>query len=162
MQTYMTKLIKIRDMLSKYEELFQFISDIELDTHPCMDVSLDENDYYGADFFGKQRVCQLFFTGSSDYFPAIWIGENENNIDKMHVFILDLSDSDNIISEPLGNVRQYVTKILDDFLKHCNNNKKDDQLKQHKQNTLNLKKELSKLSNEVIDKGNYVLKISDE
>lgn len=33
---------------------------------------IDEEDYYGCNFAKEQKVMQLFFTGSSDFFPCFW------------------------------------------------------------------------------------------
>lgn len=156
----MTKLKEITDLLVNYEHLFQNINDHETKAYPCMDVSLDlinELDFYGVDFTGEQQVHSLFFTGSSDYFPAIWLGEsNINEIDQMPVYILDLSSSQDGTFESCGNIKQYVTQILDEILLCKKSSKKD------KNDAKKLKILLEKFSDNVIDKGDYQLKINDD
>ena len=115
----MNKLDELRDVLNEYSHIFQNISKHENNAYPCMDVSLDlinEPDFYAVDFTETQQVYTLFFTGSSDYFPGMWIGTDDiNDIDSMPVYIFDLS-SDCETLEPVGNVKQYITQIVDEIL----------------------------------------------
>lgn len=53
---------------------------------------INEPDFYAIDFTETHQVYMLFFTGSSDYFPGIWIGNDDiNDIDSMPIYIFDLS-----------------------------------------------------------------------
>ena len=127
---------------------------MDLDTNPCMDITLDvidEEDFYGLNFTEKQKVYSLFFTGSNDYFPAMWIGEDdEEKLDEMPIYILDLS-SDKDTFEYKGNFRKYIETILNDFIKMY---KKDDE---YLKDAKFLKEELKKFSNNTYNKGNYTL-----
>lgn len=92
-----------------------------------MDISLDlidEDDYHGANFTNNKKVYMLFYTGSLNYFPGIWIGnDNIDFLDSMPIYIFDLSASDENIIEPIGNFRHYIEKLLNDFFQYY---KKDD------------------------------------
>lgn len=153
------KLRKERNSESYNEgDLWQKISSMNLHTNPCMDIYLDiidEDDFYGVNFTGKQKVYILFFTGSSDYFPAIWIGENdENKLDEMPIYILDLS-SDNDTFECKGNFRNYIETILNDFIITY---KKDDE---YMKDAKFLQEEVKKFSNHTFNKNNYKLDVID-
>lgn len=152
----MNKLDELRDILNEYGHIFQNISELETNAYPCMDVSLDlinEPDFYAVDFTETQQVYTLFFTGSSDYFPGIWIGHDDiNDIDSMPVYMFDLS-SDCETVEPVGNVKQYITQIIDSILV-CPDISDED-----KRSANELKMKLEPFSNTMIDKGHYRVKL---
>ena len=152
----MNKLDELRDILNEYGHIFQNISELETNAYPSMDVSLDlinEPDFYAVDFTEIQQVYTLFFTGSSDYFPGIWIGNDDiNDIDSMPVYIFDLlSDCETL--EPVGNVKQYITQIVDEILV-C-----PDMSDEDKRSANELKMKLEPFSNDMIDKGPYKVKL---
>ena len=94
-------------------------------------------------------------TGCSDYFPAIWIGkDNEEQIDQMPVYIIDLSNNDATYEKPIGNFRNYIEKILNDFIAVYN--KQDEYM----EDAILYKKQIKMFSTNVIDKGNYYLKVN--
>ncbi len=156
----MNKLDELKSLLGHYEHLFQNVHDYKTDARPCMDVALElinDADYYGVNCTGDQQLYMLFFTGSSDYFPGVWIGNDDiDNIDQMPVYILDFSNSDCNDSESCGNIKQYVTQILDEILA-CEETSQTD-----KNYATELKTKLKKFSDNVIDKGNYKLSLADE
>lgn len=148
---------RIRYFLESYQDLW-WVIDQSVDTLPCMDVVVDINedtDFYRVDFSGEQMVCTLFFTGCSNYFPAIWIGNNNSNdIDKYPIFVIDCSSStDEFESE--GNFRNYIDKILTDFL--IQYNKRDD----FRCMALAARRELENFSSDVIGGNIYKLKKND-
>ena len=149
----------------KEGDIWQKIASMELEPPiPCLDISLeyrDEEDDYGVNFSKKQRVFELFFTGSSDYFPAIWIGdENEELLDQLPIYIFDLScstDPDEIIHfKPEGNFRTYIEIILNFFIENYD---KDDE---YMKTALWMKEEIKKFSTNCIVKGNYILNVIEE
>lgn len=119
--------------------------DIGLDL-PFGDVSMkivDKKDYYGSDCSGKQRLMELFFCGHSDYGPFIWIGDDEDYMEKLDqypIYEIDFSCDDSESNEPIGNFKQYITKMLENY---------DKSSLVH----------LEQFSDNMIDKGNYCLKI---
>lgn len=117
---------------------------------------IDDPDYYGCNFTGDKKVYMLFFRGSSDYFPAIWIGNDDiNKIDQMPIYILDLSCGEQQF-EQMGNLKSYINDMLDEFLLEYNEN--DEYMKE----AIELKKRIENLSNNLINKGDYILDINDE
>lgn len=109
---------KMNEYLEDYEDLWQEICDLT-PVLPIMDLGMniiDEDDYYGCDFSGDKKVMMLFFTGQSNYFPGIYIGNRKykNELDKLPIYIFDLA-SDNQV-EYIGNFREYMTKIFDELL----------------------------------------------
>lgn len=142
----------------KKGDLWQRISE-KIDTYPCMDIVLeivDENDYYGVDFRGDQKVYELFFPGSSNYFPAIWIGNDDDieKLDELPIYVLDLSSDENEF-ECIGNFRKYIEILLNDFLEQYKKN--DAYVKMAKI----MKEQLKQFSSKTIDKGKYKLKINN-
>jgi hypothetical protein len=164
----MNKLEKMINLLNiKYPDgeyldgdLWQKISDLNCSDLPCMDISLepiDESYYYGVDFSNEKKVYILFFTGSSDYFSGIWLGNyNIEFLDSMPVYLFDLSDSDDNKSEPIGNFRFYIESLLNDFL---NKYKQDDE---YTKTALIIKEKIKDFSTLTIDKGIYILDIMEE
>lgn len=149
-------------------DLWQFICNKrDGGANPCMDTVfdvIDEYDYYGCDFFGKNKVVQLFFTGNSQYFPAIWIGDQDlnkiENLDEYPVYIFDLQNYDTNPIQPVGNFKKYITEIIDDFL----NNYTTKNLKkmEHITTAKIILEKCDVLSNNMIDLGDYILKINDD
>lgn len=108
------------DFLEDYQELWNYISQNGLSYYPCSwDCYLEpveEDDYCGYNFSGDNRVMMIFFTGASDYFPAIKCGTANSDLDKYPVYIYDL-ESDTP-EDPTGlNFKQYIKSILNDALK---------------------------------------------
>lgn len=140
-------------------DLWQKIGSTIDTLHGISDVDfeiLDDEDELGIDFSGKQKIYKIFFTGSSDFFPAIWIGEDDiNNLEKYPVYMIDCSSND-IVSTSEGNFKNYINKFLDDFMKHYD--KDDEYMKIAKITKKKLEKEFS---SEIIDKGNYILKLNE-
>jgi hypothetical protein len=136
-------------------DLWQKISYFGSELCRCADVTcniIDSDDNYSVDFSGKQKMFELFFTGSDDFFPAIWFDENDlDNIEKYPIYIIDCSDYE-IETEPIGNFRYYIEKILDDFIRDYD--KDDIYLQMAKEG----KQKLDQFSREMINKGNYKLK----
>lgn len=107
--------------LEDHETLWQIIDEYE-PCLPLMDLSMElinEDNYYGYDFTGEKQVYQLFFTGSSNYFPGIYC-TGTNKLDECPIFIFDLPVP-NI--EYIGNFKLYMTTVLKDFLKKKVKNK---------------------------------------
>lgn len=77
---------------------------------------IDEEEYYGYDFRGKQRVMVLGNTGASDFFVGIWVGEypDMTRLDEYPVYWFDLS-CDEMVCKTEGNFREFVEKLLDEF-----------------------------------------------
>jgi hypothetical protein len=165
----MDKVTTLRNLLTEYEHLFQRINECETNANPCMDVSMDlmdDCDFYGVDCSGAQQIYSLFFLGSSDYFPAIWIGnDNMEDIDTMPVYILDFSNNGNEEDEegneeednnnPCGNVKQYLIQILNELVA-C-----DQMTPTEVKQAIELKDKLEQLlSNKVVNKGNYRFKMA--
>lgn len=113
------------------DEFWQELAEQEHDAPlPCMDAAIDlidEKDYYGCDFSGDRQVVQIFFTGSSDYFPAAWLGnascsniEEQEDIDEYPIYVFELSSNDNDLPiDCVGNLKTYLLTLLD----FVNNNK---------------------------------------
>lgn len=112
----------ISHMLFEYENLWQFFSYINAPL-PCMDADfdvIDECDYYGCDFTGKHKMCMIWFTGQSNYFPGFWIGDNEldtiDNIDEYPIYIIDIAmDCGNQVQNTGLNIKGYINKLIE----HC-------------------------------------------
>ena len=87
---------KINTYLENYEDLWQQISETD-SVLPCGDISMskiDESNFYGGDFSGTKSVYPIFFTGSSNYFPAICNCTNnkeEEEMDSCPVYIFDIA-----------------------------------------------------------------------
>ncbi len=147
----MSRFERIEEFLHECQELFWELRELEVAWNPLMDVSfrmIDEENYYGVNFTGDQRVCELFFTSQSNYFPGIWVGQGDlEDIDKYPIYVFDIAGEEE--PEPLGNIKQYITKILDECL--ASNKCTKETVKA----ILDLKKELDWLSDEVIEKGEY-------
>jgi hypothetical protein len=150
------------DTTNKYQygDLWQKIASMDnITTYPCMDAGLyyqNSIDNYGVDFSGDQKVYEIFFTGTSDYFPAIWSGtDDEEIIDQMPVYIFDLSNSDRSVEKPIGNFRNYIEHILNNFLDVYKI--QDEYMK----DAIMYKKQIQVFSTNVINKGNYYLKINN-
>lgn len=135
----------IADYLDDYQDQW-WDQDIEYEYY-VGDVGMniiDEEDYYGCDMSGDQRVIMMFFVGHSDCFPAIWIGNDDmSRLDEMPIYILDLS-SDEHEFEPVGNFKQHMMVAL--------NSMPDGEIKQQ------AIKGLDAFSDNMIDKGNYMKK----
>lgn len=106
----------MEEYLSKYENLCQVLSSIDDCVLPIMDlggfINDDPEDYYGCNLTGKFRMYMLFFTGQSNYFPGILVGEqNEDNLDQYPIYIIDIA-SDNEF-ELIGNFKTYMSTIFD-------------------------------------------------
>ena len=112
----MGKFEQINEYLEEYEDLWQEIGSSD-SVLPCLDITMDiinENNYYGCDFSGKQQVYRLFHTGASNYFPGICNVNKIESIDKRPIYIFDIA-SDNRC-EYVGNFKYYMTTLLKDYL----------------------------------------------
>lgn len=149
---------RIREVLEMYEHLFQELADDDGCPLPCMDLSIDyidEADYYGCDFRETQKTIMLFFTGSSDYFPGIWIGNDSLElIDQMPIYIFDLSCNTHTF-ESNCNFKQYITKLLEYYI-NINTS-----TRQNLDDAMTLLNNLNIFSDNMIDKGTYRLTIAD-
>lgn len=121
---------------------------------------IDENDYYGCDFTNDRKMCMLFFVGASNYFPGIWVGDvdpYEVDIDTYPMYILDLQCADNTCAhKSCGNVKEYITLIIEPFIKSPYAKKK------YVLQALQLQKDISMLSDHIIEKGTYVLRFAED
>lgn len=153
----MSKIEEIKNALLRFQDLFYKLLEMNVEnTLPFMDVSMEVRDcsnYVGCDFSGQQKVVELFFIGDCVHFPAIWLGNNdENDIDSMPVYVLMLDDYNNDKEEPVGNIRHYIEEILHTHTAIDNEtNIEISQLRQY----------LNTLSNQVVDKGHYCVKSSE-
>ena len=143
----------ITDYLENYQELWYSIDDDKNmpRTWPMYDVIMekcDEDDYYGCDFSGNQKVYQFTFTGQSNYFPGICNVDDVDEMDKYPVYVFDLASNNPCVY--IGNFKQYMTLILENYI-NCNPSKK---LMKTAQSALN---DLSDFSDEVRSK-KYKLK----
>ena len=79
---------------------------------------IDDNpkDFFGCDFSGDRNVFQIFFTGASDYFPAIHRKKGEK-LDEQPVYIFDVADLDESgqVESLHMNFKQYILATLDHF-----------------------------------------------
>lgn len=120
----------IFDLLDEHEEtiefpdtgdIWQYIADLKDYPLPCMDICGDivsDINYYGCDFSQEKQVIKIFFTGTSNYFPGIWIKENQR-IDECPIYIFDLASSEDSF-EPVGNLKTYLTTLLNFLLEQEN------------------------------------------
>lgn len=158
----MNKLLKIQYPYGNYSSgtIWQKISQLDCSELLCMDISMDlidESNYYGVNFLDEKKVYRLFFTGSSYYFPGIWIGNfNIEFLDSLPIYIFDLSNSDINKYTPIGNFRFYIEKLLDDFLMYY---KKDDE---YTKTALIIKEKIKEFSPLTIDRDNYILDVIEE
>jgi hypothetical protein len=103
----MKKYKEIKDFLNEHEELWYKIDEHGENKLPLMDVDMEIDK--------KTKVCKLFFTGDSDYFPGIHIMEKNIALDKCPVYVFDLQSDDP--PELIGNFRNYMTIILKNYIK---------------------------------------------
>ena len=113
----MVTLDNIEDFISDYQELWWEINDSGSGL-PCMDIGfmVDDPDYYGCDFSGNNKVYMLFFTGTSNFFPAIVGIDDGVPIDECPIYIFDLA-CDDMMSAPVGNFRCYITLLVENYLR---------------------------------------------
>lgn len=95
----MTTLTKMKEFLTtRYPngdcadgDIQQKICELQCSELLTMDHNLDlidEADFYGVNFTNNQQVYMLFFIGSSDYFPGIWIGNDDiEHLDSMPIYL---------------------------------------------------------------------------
>jgi hypothetical protein len=158
---------KIQEFLEDYQDLWWEIADCDPE-YPVMDVCLekiDDEDYYGVDFTGDKSVYQIFFSGSSNYFAAVWPSNDNNhnddnldnldNLDKYPIYIFDMEDTSSPELKCVGNFKKFINLVIDDFLEL---NIMDD-----KTNALvnELLDDLDEFSDELINNDNYVVKYAD-
>jgi hypothetical protein len=156
----MSKLEKMVSVLNmqvegKYKDgdLWQKMCKVLKNSLLVMDIDLSYNARreYGIDYRGKQRMCGLFFTGDSSYYPGIWIGEDDEELlDSMPIYVIDIECGDGIY-EPYGNFREYIEELLSDFFKIYK--KKDE----YYHTALLIKEKIKDFSTETINKGPYKL-----
>lgn len=108
--------------LGDHQPLFWDIADLDPPL-PVMDpvgdyITREPENYYGCDFSGDQNVFQLFFTGASNYFPAIHKKGGER-LDEAPVYLFDLQAWDGSRVENLHlNFKGYILRLLD-YMKAC-------------------------------------------
>lgn len=158
----MTKLDQIKEFLAtqypegEYKEgdLWQKIDVLQCCSLQCMDAAMeliDEEDYYDVDFSKDKQVYMLFFTGASNYFPGIWIGDSDPElIDQMPIYQFDLSVGEDELL-PIGNFRFYIETLLNEFLQVY---KKNDE---YMKTALLLQEKVKVFSTEIINKGSFVI-----
>jgi hypothetical protein len=138
----------------KCGDIWQKISGMGLNPLPCMDISMDiidERDYCGVDFSGTNKVCMLFFTGSCDDFPAIWIGNDDiERLDEMPIYLLDLS-CDEYTFKLIGNFKYYIEILLNSFVSAY------DQRDIYMDTAELMISEIKNFSDNIIDKHDYIL-----
>lgn len=98
---------RILQYLEKYEDLWQ-VHEGDID----MTIIDDKpDDWYGWNLTGKYRMIMLFFK-TSNYFPGIWIGENEHNddLEKCPIYLCDIASDE----EPIyvGNFKAYMLDAI--------------------------------------------------
>ena len=150
---------KIKEYLEEYEELWQEMSYHEIYL-PVMDISLeliDDNDYYDCNFTGEKRLIELFFTGSSNYFPGFWVGQDDyaNDLDKYPIYIFDLGTNEDQL-QFVGNFKTYMSRLLIDYLEldKCHELESIDEAKEALE-------KLDQFSDSLIEKGYYELAINE-
>lgn len=91
---------------------------------------IDGKDEIGWDFRGPRRAFMLFFTGSSDYFVGIWVGDyveaicaepagdvtTPSLLEKLPVLVFDLEKDDCCADgdgKSSGNLRSYLQEVVD-------------------------------------------------
>jgi hypothetical protein len=112
------KLRLIRDYLEYYQDLWWSIYESGCSL-PIMDVvfeQINEPDYMGCDFTGDKQVWQFFFIGDCSHFPAIH--KTVQEIDEAPVYEFDFEDLDNL--KVVGNFRQYMEKVLNEYIENMN------------------------------------------
>lgn len=134
-------------------DIYQKIHELNTEL-PCMDIDLNlvpDEYYYNNNFDNDNKVYGLFFLGDGDYFPGIWIGNSDiSKLDEMPIYMFDLEfEYDEKSSTPIGNIKFYINCLLDDFFNQYTKN--DAYYKQ----ALFLKKQILKLSDNMIDKGTF-------
>ncbi len=78
-------------------------------------------DFFSWDFRGDRRVYMLFFMGSCDHFPAIWIGDyadredSEALVEQMPIlyFMTDHDEPGEPIMQTHNNLREYLQDLID-------------------------------------------------
>eukprot|EP00667_Euglena_gracilis_P005194 EG_transcript_5226 len=110
---------RIRAFFSDSADLWAAVKDLEDPQYPVGDLSLEPMRDAGSEPWGRkedQRVVQLFDTGLWNYFPAFWVGTNEEwdlELDRIPLYVLDEDDGP---VPPVGNFRAYLTLVLERFL----------------------------------------------
>ena len=157
----------IKEFLLHHEDLLRTMCDFEnyddYDLPTSMaDVDFEivsDEDEYGCNFKGTQRILQLFFEGSDDTKPCIWIGNRDysENLDKYPIYVLELSGDERSF-ESVGNFKAFMLMFANYYLE---NNIQNDDIT----TTLvkKFKKQTNKLfSDNTLDFGAYKLKVNDE
>lgn len=120
--------------LDSFQDLFHVMrqvvdemkeNDEDSDTGPAVgDVAgelIRDADFFSWDFSGDRRVYMLFFMGSSDHFPAIWIGDYADREDSealveqmpIHYFMTDMDEPDLPNLPSHKNLREYLQDLVD-------------------------------------------------
>lgn len=112
-------------MLQVADEMEENDEDSSSDTGPAVgDVSgelIRDADFFSWDFSGDRRVYMLFFMGSCDHFPAIWIGDYADREDSealveqmpIHYFMTDMDEPDQPNLPSHKNLREYLQDLVD-------------------------------------------------
>jgi len=150
---------KITDFLDRGEilgdeDIWQKINSAG-SSYPVMDWGMEivnEEDYYGADFSRDKAVYQIFFSGTSNYFPGIWVPKNDlENMEKYPVYIFDLQSGENEVN-CVGNFRHFIEKVVHEFLD--NYDQKDEYSSCANQLLLDLQ---NNFSNDLLRDDRYIL-----
>ncbi len=136
---------EIKDYLDDYQDLWYIIDEKGNSSLPLMDVSMElvENDQY--DFSNKQAVCEMFFLGSSDYFPGFHLIDKKTSWDELPIYLFNIESGDK--PSLVGNFRTYMETILKEYIEKSKNQKAKIALKK-----------LNKFSKNMIKTKPYVLK----
>ena len=144
---------KIQDFLETYQELWWDIAESDT-SYPVNDIwfeKCDDSNFYGTDLSGKNAVYPIFFSGSSNYFAAIWVkDEDTENIEKYPVYIFDLPSFNSEKLESVGNFKKFIRLVIDEY-KSNNDADIDEQFY----------KDLDSFSDELINNDDYQLKINE-
>ena len=118
-----TKYKEIQDYLETYQDLWHTIEDKTNPSLPLMDVTMDlvDVDHYDYDFSNTRAVCEMFFLGSSDYFPGFHLVDKKTPLDELPIYLFYVDSGDK--PELIGNFRKYMTTILKDYIEESNNKK---------------------------------------
>ena len=124
---------RIKAYQSKYAHLWCTIDAMSGCPLPLMDPAITELEYdrtddaasktfMGFDFAGPRRVVQLWFLGTPEYFPAFWVGADHytQTLDRYPIYQFDLEmDTGDEPLLPVGNFKQYMTTVLEWYLRQA-------------------------------------------
>ncbi len=158
---------KILEYLEDYQDLWWQICcwDLELPVGDVVGDIMDESNHFGVDFSGEQSIIYLFHTGSSEYFPGIWIGckNCSKKIDEMPIYVIDVTSEEKTIKS-VGNFKTYMKSVLNDALVSLYIQNEEIEFIEYFSDIHSIRLEcdaalldLEKFSDKFIDKGDYNL-----